>query len=100
MVSDSIVKLKLTSLFLFSFLHFSSSFDIGPYYFYIFSADGRGKENLLYANSTKNTNKRNPNRKAQNISTPVKRPPVEHVTAEKHLDSPKLQVHSNHANSL
>lgn len=54
-------------------------------------ADRRGKENQSYANSTKN-NKRDPNNKAQKISTPVKRPPIEHGSAEKHLDSQKLQL--------
>lgn len=61
------------------------------------SADRRGKENQSYANSTKN-NKRDPNNKAQKISTPVKRPPIEHGSAEKHLDSQKLQVHTKNAN--
>ncbi|RVX15275.1 hypothetical protein CK203_007730 [Vitis vinifera] len=62
-------------------------------------ADRRGKENQSYANSTKN-NKRDPNNKAQKISTPVKRPPIEHGSAEKHLDSQKLQKQSSRTKKM
>lgn len=59
--------------------------------------DGRGKENQSSADSTKN-NKRCPNYKAQKVSTPVKRPPIEHVSADKHLVSKNLQVCPKNAN--
>ncbi|KAA8528567.1 hypothetical protein F0562_035922 [Nyssa sinensis] len=52
---------------------------------------GHGKENLLYTNSTKK-NKCSPNLKAQTIRTPVKRPPVEYRSSEKHLEPQKLQL--------
>ncbi|KAL2504200.1 hypothetical protein Adt_19821 [Abeliophyllum distichum] len=57
-----------------------------------FSHDDRlGKENLSSSNSTRNK-QRSPNLKVQTVRTPVKRPPVEYRSAEKHLDSQRLQL--------
>ncbi|KAK9270284.1 hypothetical protein L1049_025861 [Liquidambar formosana] len=55
--------------------------------------DGRGKENQSCTNSAKK-NKHSPNQKSQTIRTPVKRPPIEHRSAEKRLDPQKSQLES------
>ncbi|KAF8377514.1 hypothetical protein HHK36_030896 [Tetracentron sinense] len=65
-----------------------------PYSSSLLSEDGRGKENESYTNSTK-SNKQSPNQKAQKIRTPVKRPPIEYQSVEKHLDPHKLQLQCN-----
>ncbi|CAA2996152.1 Hypothetical predicted protein [Olea europaea subsp. europaea] len=64
-------------------------------------ADKRGKENLSSSNSSKNK-QRPPNLKVRTVRTHVKRPPVEHRSAEKHLDSQRSQLECrvmNHENA-
>lgn len=56
-----------------------------------FPEDGRGKEYKWSQNSTKNQ-KGSPIHKSQTIKTPVKRPLISQISAEKHLDPQNLQV--------
>lgn len=56
----------------------------------------QGKQNQSHNNTTKN-HERSSVPKAQ-VRTPVKRPPIDHKTAEKGLDPQKLQVHSKLTN--
>lgn len=53
--------------------------------------DKQGKENQSCNGSMKNNKKSSIQNNAQ-VRTPVKRPPIDPKTAQKHLDSPKLQV--------
>lgn len=61
-------------------------------FFVAISDDKQGKENQSSNNSTKN-NEKSFIHKAQ-ARTPVKRPPIDHKTAEKRSDPQKLQVHT------
>ncbi|VVA24788.1 PREDICTED: mRNAion factor [Prunus dulcis] len=55
------------------------------------SDDKQGKENQSSNNSTKKNNEKSLIHKAQ-VRTPVKRPPIDHNTAEKRSDPQKLQL--------
>lgn len=62
-------------------------------FFVAISDEKQGKENQSSNNSTKKKNEKSLIHKAQ-VRTPVKRPPIDHKTAEKRSDPQKLQVHT------